>query len=132
MTLPTPEQLSKANTEDASQVAFFCWCASNTSRFPLLKTIFHVPNGALRDKITASRLKAAGVRAGVWDVCLPVSDASWRYKALWVEFKKAPNKLTKEQIEFQQMLKDQWYDWFVAYSWEEAARKVCSYFGGEF
>ena len=88
-----------------------------------------MPNGALRDKITASRLKAAGVRAGVWDVCLPVSDASGRYKGAWIEFKHGRNGLTEEQKQFQENLAGQHWAWFVSYTWYDAAQAVERYLG---
>jgi hypothetical protein len=127
MTLPTPEQLAKAGTEESQQTAFFAWAALNATHLPLLRTAFHIANGSLRDKVTASRLKAAGVRAGVWDVLLPVSDASGAYKGLWLEFKRHPNKLTDEQIQFQINLAGQHWAWFVSYTWYDAAQATERY-----
>lgn len=38
---------------------------------PILARLFHVPNGGLRSKVSAAKLKAEGVRAGVPDYILP-------------------------------------------------------------
>lgn len=41
------------------------------SQHPILRRLFHVPNGGLRSKASASKLKAEGVRSGVPDYILP-------------------------------------------------------------
>ena len=63
-----------------------------------LKSIpcFHIPNGGLRRKSEAARLKAEGVRAGVPDLCIPV--ARGRYHSLYIEMKDARGKPTAEQV----------------------------------
>src|SRR5262245_57218105 len=87
----TPEILAAPGTEHAHQRAFFA--AISTPEFcpPALRPpaparlCFAIPNGGARDVITAGRLKAEGVKAGVPDVCCPV--ARWRWHSLYLEFK---------------------------------------------
>src|SRR5262245_9730070 len=60
-------------TEHAQQVAAFEWLATLYEKFPEVKLAFAVPNGGLRHKRTAVRLKREGARSGVPDVCVPLA-----------------------------------------------------------
>ncbi len=96
----TPEQLAASGTEMGQQIALFAWAAQHSLIIPELKLLFSIPNGGLRDKITASRLKAAGVRAGVPDIFWPVAiNDEWGhfYHGLFIEMKTATNKTTEPQ-----------------------------------
>lgn len=64
--------------------------------------IFAIPNGGWRDVRTASRLKAEGVRAGVWDLFFAFPHHG--FGGLWIELKNGRNGLTKEQKEFRTQL----------------------------
>jgi hypothetical protein len=66
------------------------------------KYIFAIPNGGWRDVRTASRLKAEGVRAGVWDLFFAFPHHS--YGGLWIELKNGRNSLTPEQKTFREQL----------------------------
>lgn len=125
----TPEMLAKSGSEHAQQTALFCWAASNVVRIPELRLMFAIPNGGMRDKITASSLKAEGVKAGVWDIFLPVSRHN--YHGLFIEMKVRPNKLTPDQENFQYNIGQQGFATFVAYNWEEAAYAVETYLAGK-
>lgn len=125
----TPETIAKANTEWAHQTAFFAWCS--TAEDERLKFCFHVPNGGLRDKITAGRLKACGAKAGVPDVCVPIPCG--QYHGLYIEFKK-PGEETKknggksdDQVKWQKFLQSQNYGYFVAYNYLQAIEVVLQY-----
>lgn len=64
---------------------------------------FHVPNGGHRSKAVAGKLKAAGVKRGVYDVIIcPPSGSD-----IWIELKAAGNYLTAEQRE--------WMEWRQAH-----------------
>ena len=57
-------------------------------RFAHPGTLFYaVPNGGLRDKRTAAKLKAAGVAPGVPDLAFPVARGG--YHGLYVEMKRS-------------------------------------------
>ena len=60
---------------------------------------FHIPNGGLRSKLEAIRMKAGGVRRGVPDLCLILSDG----EVAFVEIKAAGGKLSPEQMAFSLM-----------------------------
>lgn len=85
-------------TEDEEQKTVISWCRIQESRWPELRLIYHVPNEGKRSKTTAAAEKAMGLRAGVSDLCLPVS--TWLYNGLYLEMKALDGKLTKEQEEF--------------------------------
>ena len=106
----TPEQIAKSGTEHAHQAALFAWCALNVDKYPELKWFHAIPNGGLRDKITASKLKAEGVKPGVSDTFLPVKRPP--YSGLYIEMKKPGWKETKEQKEFGDFVRHQGFEYF--------------------
>ncbi len=61
---------------------------------------FHCPNGEKRDKITASKLMAMGVRAGVPDLIFVLPNG----KTLWLELKLSGGKLSPVQEKFRSRL----------------------------
>lgn len=89
----TPEQLAKAGTEHAHQVALMQWIALNKKYMPDMDKIFAVPNGGERNPVVAARLKAEGVRAGVPDLVLPVAVAP--FHGLYIEMKKPATAKSK-------------------------------------
>ena len=119
----TPEQIAASGTEHSVQSALFCWIAQQTD-YPELKLAFSIPNGGLRDKITAARLKAEGVKSGVWDIFLPVPRG--RYHGMFIEMKVGNNRLTEMQREFRDNLTEN-YQFVVCYSWEEARNEMLLY-----
>ena len=132
-----PEDIAKAGTEHAHQAALFCWVAQNISQYPQLEWLHAIPNGGLRDKITAGKLKSEGVKAGVADINLPLfkwcSDKSQllNYKSgLYIEMKIKPNKPTKEQLEFAEHVRKQHFMWVCCYSWIEAKEVLINYLNG--
>jgi hypothetical protein len=129
--LPSPNEIAKSNTEDAHQIALFAWASQNISRYPQLRWLHAIPNGERRDKITAARLKMAGVKSGVWDIFLPVTTKVWA--GLYIEMKrpkskgKPAGKLSEKQIDFGKFVHNQGYKTDVAYSWQEAADHIEAY-----
>ena len=119
-------------TEHQIQCAFIEWCARNEKKYPGLRLGFAVPNGGLRNKATAGKLKAEGVRAGVPDWMCPVPVAKWQkqhsYLGLAIEFKVRPNKLTDAQCHYIADLLAQGWLVEVCYSREEAIKTVERYF----
>lgn len=119
----TPEQLAKSGSEHSEQRALFAWvrmaqkhgmAAANDPRcyekggmeyatatygthnaISILRKYYAVPNGGKRDKITAAKLKAEGVRPGVPDTHFPV--ACGNYHSLYIEMKKVGGKLSEDQ-----------------------------------
>ena len=81
--------------EHEEQVRVFTWARWAEATYPELALLFAVPNGGRRDKVTAARLKAEGVKAGVLDIWFPV--ARGRYHGLVIELKTRTGRLTPEQ-----------------------------------
>lgn len=68
------------------QQAVIEWCGYYSGRYPELKAIYHIPNEGKRSVVNGSQLKAAGLKSGVPDLCLPCPRGG--YAALYIEMKK--------------------------------------------
>lgn len=152
-----PNKLAKSNSEDAHQAALFSWstmalrhglkasldekCYDEVGyaikNYPLsnelvdLVTLFAIPNGGLRDKITAARLKATGVKAGYPDIGLDT--ACGNYHGLRIELKrpKTTNQsagiVSDDQNFWLNILNARGYLAVVCYGWEEARDQIIRY-----
>lgn len=161
----TPPQLAKSNTEHGHQRALFAWAnmallhgfaaawseEAYVGQFtgpsePVVELEwFHaIPNGGLRDKRTASMLKAEGVKKGIPDTLLPLpmfgmlnAEPPVRgmiYAGLYVEMKRPESEeqgrkgvASKEQERCIAWLRHSGYAVSVCFDWEAAAREVQSY-----
>jgi hypothetical protein len=120
----------KKSSEHLEQAAFFDWCRLNEKKYPPLQWIHAIPNGGLRNKRIASKLKREGVKSGVWDVYLPypiIIGSDPHFYGLWIEFKYGNNKLTKNQRLFEEYVKKMGYEAVVVYSCDEAIKAVKKY-----
>ena len=54
-------------TEDTEQICLFRWAALQSSKYPELALMYHIPNGGKRSKSEAARFRTMGVKAGVPD-----------------------------------------------------------------
>ena len=61
----------KVMSEDGHQVVLFQWAALAKGKYPELAWLYAVPNGGLRSKAVAGKLKAEGTRRGVPDYLWP-------------------------------------------------------------
>jgi len=120
-----PEQLCKAGTEHGHQMALFQWARQSEDDYPELKWMYAIPNGGLRTPAQAAALKAEGVKAGVSDICLPVSRHS--YHGLYIEMKKPGGKESAPQIEFGEFLRSQGYLYQCCDHWELARDVIINY-----
>lgn len=87
--------------------------------------LFAIPNGGARDMITGSRLKAEGVRRGVFDLCLAA--ARGRFHGLYLEMKVGSNKPSPEQRDFERHLLEQGYQASVHWNAGEAIDAIKAY-----
>lgn len=128
----TPEMLAKPSKESDHQKALFCWAAQNRDRYPELEFLFAIPNGGLRSKITAARMKAEGVRKGVPDVMLPIPIGSdgQGYAGLFIEMKVGRNVPSDEQNKWHMFLARHAYRIELCYSWIEAVSAIERYLKG--
>lgn len=107
--------------EDDSQKALFQWAAN----IPKLRWMYACPNGGRRNVREATRLKQQGVKSGVWDIFLPLTNKD--YAGLYIEMKAGKNKLTKNQSEFGEYAESQLYKTVICYSWMEAKQVITDY-----
>jgi hypothetical protein len=130
-------------SEHDVQCAVVMWAALQAAKWPALKLLFAIPNGAhlgaerkqlakggsvALGAIRARKLKAEGMRPGVPDLCLPV--ACGGYHGLFVEMKTESGKVRPEQEEWIEALREQGYCAVVARGDEEARAVLLAYVEG--
>ena len=115
--------------EDTHQICLFNFYEILAARVPAIKYAFHTPNGGIRAKMTAARLKRMGVRVGVPDVLIPVTQSV--YTGLAIELKYGKNRCTNAQTEWLAHLQSENWSTHVIYDWTHAAAVTCQYFGIE-
>ena len=126
----TPEMLAKSDTEGGHQAAVFCYFQQNIDKYPETRLLFAIPNGGLRDKITAAKLKATGVKAGVPDMMLPIARSY--FHGLYVELKKDhKQKESEEQKKWLNNLRNEGYACYVCFGWEDAVKAIIRYLEGK-
>ena len=91
-------------------------------------SLFAVPNGGARSKRTAGRLKAEGVRAGVYDLEFPV--ALGGFHGLRSEMKSQTGRQTPAQQAFGAWAQAQGWRVEVAYSSTAAINALQQYLDG--
>lgn len=111
--------------ESEEQQALFLWAAYQSGKYPELKLIYHIPNEGKRSISAGSRLKSEGLKKGVPDICLPISNG--KYSALYIEMKSEKGKPSKEQLEWIECLNKAGNHAVIAYGWENAAKEIIKY-----
>jgi hypothetical protein len=124
----TPEQLCKNGTESGEQQALFAKAGYETKNYPELKWLYSNTNEEKTNSIiVGNKAKAAGRKAGISDVTLPVKRAC--YSGLYIELKRLDRKSKRagskggcsdEQLEFGEFVKTQGFAFYVCYGWLEA------------
>lgn len=109
--------------ESDEQIAVVTYCEYR--KIP----VFHIPNGGSRNKIEAANLKKQGVRAGVPDLCIPVSRKG--YHGLFIEMKAGRNKATETQKQWIELLNKNGYLATVCNGAGEAINTIENYFSNE-
>ena len=115
--------------EEDEQTAIFDWAELCLKRMPDLMLLHHVPNGGLRSKSEAARLKRAGVKSGVPDIVLPV--ARGIYHGLYIELKALDGIVSKTQREWLNSLRLQGYFALACFGADEAISVIKKYIKGE-
>ena len=110
-------------SETTEQIELFQWAERVKDIVPALALMYHVPNEGKRTN--GEILKAAGLKSGVPDVCLPVPSGG--FHALYIELKYGRNKTTKEQDAYMELLRQQGNETAVCYSAKDAKRKILNY-----
>lgn len=122
--------------EHDMQVYIFDVLRTLEEKFPILKTIYAIPNGAklpytknkkgVRYSKQAKHLLNEGLRPGVPDICVPYSDGTGN-SALYIEMKRPGNKSTPQQEEMQKLLQDLGNKVVVCYSIKDALIHIQGY-----
>jgi hypothetical protein len=117
----------RVQVEEMLHCECFDWVFRHESAYPVLRWVFHSPNGGARNKAEGGKLKAMGARKGVVDVISPFPGPGGSGLAL--ELKAPGKKPTPDQAEF--LAKAAEHDWVhgVCYSLEEFQRLVRQYMG---
>ncbi|MCK5606506.1 VRR-NUC domain-containing protein [Candidatus Pacearchaeota archaeon] len=111
--------------EHDHQVALFAWAAYD--KRPELKLMYAVPNGGLRNKAVAGKLKAEGVKAGVPDIVLPVARGG--FHSLYIELKVGKNTVKANQRDWLDRLHGAGNMAVVCYGWDKAQKVIEGYLG---
>ena len=115
--------------EESEQIAIMQWAELARGKYPALKWLHHIPNGGQRSKATAARLKAAGVKSGVPDLCLPYPCGG--YHGLYIELKVGRNKPSASQNAWLDYLDGAGYCVRVCKGADEAIGEITKYLNGE-
>jgi len=153
----TPDVLAKSGSEDGHQTALFAWANmarlfgfqaaddllcytekgyaktrySDHEGVHELEMMFAIPNGGLRDKITAAKLKATGVKAGYPDIALDMPMGA--RCGLRIEMKRPASKgkpagtMSDMQVEWQGRLNSRGYVAVTCVGWQDAAKVIKDY-----
>ncbi len=78
--------MPKTPTEHEEQVWFFQKVDKESLEIPELSLLYAIPNGGLRNKIVAMKLKMEGVTSGMPDTHFPI--ARLGYHSLYIEMKR--------------------------------------------
>lgn len=116
-------------TEHAIQCDLIKWRDVAVVEFPELALLYAIPNGGKRDKATAGKMKAEGVRAGVPDLCLPVKRG--QIGALYIEMKTERGQLSLIQLKMHRDLIAAGNAVVVCRSWHDAAATILYYLGAD-
>ena len=110
-------------SETTEQITLFQWARNTESILPELALLYHVPNEGKRTN--GAVLRAAGLKSGVPDICLPVPSNG--FHGLYIELKFGANKATEKQEDFMDRLRQQGYKVAVCYGAEEARAEILGY-----
>ena len=108
------------------------WARWHVRLEPRLALLHAIPNGGLRNKTVAAKLKAEGVKAGVPDLCLPVPLARVHDRVfvhgLYIEMKRIrAAALSAEQDWWLEALRREGFECHVCCGAENAIRILKSY-----
>ena len=114
--------------EEIEQTCLFRWAALESGAHPELKLLHAIPNGGKRSKSEAGRMKAAGVKAGVPDMCLPVAREGCH--GLYIELKRRDGgRVSPEQALWMEALARQGYKAVLCHGWDAAREEIQRYLG---
>lgn len=105
--------------ESKIQESCFTWFWTQYPNY--YRNIYHTPNGGIRNKITASKLKKGGVLSGVWDIFFTLPRCG--YNGLFIEIKRPKEKLTENQILFRDS-NNFFFKFVICYSLDDFIKEI--------
>lgn len=126
----TTKDASPLLTEGQEQAILFRWSRMQECCYPELRLLYHIPNGGSRHRLEAAHLKQQGVRAGVPDLCLPVSRNGCH--GLYIEMKRLKGgRVSPDQLGWMEALKAEGYMVALCQGWEMASGVIMGYLRGD-
>lgn len=115
-------------SESKEQQAVIQWARMQRGLYPCLKWLHSSLNGVrLRSVGARTKAKREGMTSGVWDLFLPYNNGE--KNGLYIEMKIKYNKLTDNQKEFGEFVKENNFECHVCYSATEAILVIRRYLG---
>lgn len=111
--------------ESSHQKALFTWAKYSLNRFPELKLLHAIPNGANVSDSHRIRLVSEGLKKGMPDIHLPVSRGG--YHSLYLELKSKTGKISKEQNSMMKLLQLQGNLCLVSYDLRDSINYLEQY-----
>ncbi len=118
-------------SEHIEQKSLIAWSNLQSGKYPELKLLFAIPNGAnmggntTQRIVNAKKMKSEGLRPGVPDLFLPV--ARGYHYGLFIEMKFDRNTLSDNQSWWLEKLQKEGYCTHVCYSFEIAKKVILEY-----
>lgn len=120
-------RVRRASPEEDLHRLVFDWIFAMQSAHPVLRFMMHVPNGGVRSKGEAGKLKAMGVRKGISDVICPFTSGS--FKGFACELKAPKGRCTPEQTDYLEEAKSDGWLTGVCFSLDEFVVMAQAYLG---
>lgn len=120
-----PSRTRKKPTEKEHNLQVACVRWFRYSYPQMAHSLFAVPNGGHRNKVTAGKLKAEGVLAGVADLILLHKNSV--YGALLIEMKFEKGEQSEAQKDWQSKVEKDGYRYVVCRSFEDFTRNIEEY-----
>lgn len=115
--------------EKKIQAKFIAWRNMHSREFPILRSIFAVPNGVWTFKSVAKSMISQGMTAGIPDIICLAPSHDRRYHGLVIEFKNEKGEVSEEQEFFLGFFADLGYRGAILRTEWEAAQLVNDYLG---
>lgn len=115
--------------EKKIQAKFIAWRNTHSREFPILRSIFAVPNGIWTFQSVAKSMIGEGMTAGIPDIICLAPSHDRRYHGLVIEFKNEKGEVSEEQQFFLGFFADLGYRTAILRTPWEAAQLVNEHLG---
>lgn len=118
---PPGADIVRFKSESQFQAAVVSWFDALILEDPVF--LFHCPNGAKRDRVTAAILQSMGVRPGVADLGIMLPES----RIAWLELKIGDGKPSQVQKDFAKVCKRLAHPYAVARTFDEVVAALASF-----